>query len=106
MAEQLPVGVPFDGEHFFMPCMKTKVANISLTSFGQDKCGRYSYFHAPLYIFYRDPLGKYTGWCINDFTTHGIWHIARGELHIWCSGMEMLHATMFAERSPARSHGP
>ena len=25
----------------------------------------------PLYIFYRQPLRKHTGWCLTDFTVHG-----------------------------------
>ena len=33
--------------------------------------GRWSHFHAPLHIFYRESLRKYTGWCTNDFPAHG-----------------------------------
>jgi hypothetical protein len=33
LAGRLPVGVPFDGEHFFLAHLPTKAANISLTAF-------------------------------------------------------------------------
>jgi hypothetical protein len=36
LAGRLPVGVPFDGEHFFLAHLKTKASNISLTAFDAD----------------------------------------------------------------------